>query len=50
MSKKISIVMSNYNASQFVGKTIESVLSQTYSDWEFLIVDDCSTDDFARYH
>ena len=37
--------MSNYNASQFVGKTIESVLSQTYSDWEFLIVDDCSTDD-----
>jgi glycosyltransferase involved in cell wall biosynthesis len=36
--------MSNYNGSQFVRKTIESVLAQSYSNWEFIIVDDCSTD------
>lgn len=40
----ISIIMPTYNCGRFIGESIESVLAQTYSHWELLIVDDCSTD------
>ncbi|HNW96935.1 MAG TPA: glycosyltransferase family 2 protein [Bacteroidales bacterium] len=39
-----SIILPTYNRSNFLGKAIESVLSQTFSNWELLIVDDGSTD------
>jgi glycosyltransferase involved in cell wall biosynthesis/SAM-dependent methyltransferase len=42
---KFSIVMANYNNGRYIGQAIESVLSQTFKDWEIIIVDDCSTDD-----
>lgn len=41
---KISIIMPAYNAGEYIGEAIESILAQTYSDWELVIVDDCSTD------
>lgn len=41
---KISIIMSNYNGEQFIKHAIESVINQTYTDFEFIIIDDCSTD------
>ena len=44
MYGKVSIIMPNYNCEKFLSETIDSVISQTYADWELLIVDDCSTD------
>ena len=41
---KERIIIPVYNAEKFIGKTIESVLSQTYENWEMLIMNDVSTD------
>lgn len=40
----VSIIMPSYNTAPYIKETIQSVLNQTYKDWELLIVDDCSTD------
>ena len=40
----VSIVMPSYNTARFIKNSIDSVLAQTYKNWELLIVDDCSTD------
>ena len=41
---KVSIIIPVYNAEKFIGETIESVIFQTYTDWEMLILNDRSTD------
>lgn len=40
----VSIVTPVYNAERFIAETIKSVQSQTYTDWELLLVNDCSSD------
>lgn len=40
----VSVIMPTYNVEQFVAEAIESILNQSYSNIEFVIVDDCSTD------
>ncbi len=40
----ISIIIPNYNKSQFLAETINSVKKQTYDNWEAIIIDDCSSD------
>ena len=41
----VSIITPTYNCGRFIGETIESVQQQTYTNWEMIIVDDCSTDE-----
>lgn len=41
----MSIIMPAYNCAEWIGKSIESIIEQTYENWELIVVDDCSTDD-----
>ena len=41
---KISIITTSYNYEEYIKETIESVLAQTYTNWEMIIVDDGSKD------
>jgi len=41
----VSIITPAYNSTKYISETIESVLSQTYSNWEMIIINDGSTDD-----
>jgi len=50
----VSIIMPVYNSKKYVKESINSVVSQTYSQWELIIIDDCSKDNtyeflFAEY-
>lgn len=40
----VSVLMTAYNRQEFICDAIESVLAQTFADWELIIVDDCSHD------
>lgn len=44
MEELVSIITPTYNCGKFIGETIESVLKQSYENWEMVIVDDCSKD------
>ncbi len=44
MNELVSIIMPSWNTARFISESIQSVLAQTYKNWELLIVDDHSTD------
>lgn len=47
MDDLISVVLPVYNGEKYLRESIESVIAQTYQNWELLILDDCSTDNSA---
>ena len=44
MSGLVSIIMPSFNTAPYIAESIRSVMAQTYTDWELIIVDDASTD------
>ena len=44
MKPLVSVIMPSYNAEKYIGEAIESILCQTYDNWELIIIEDCSTD------
>lgn len=48
MAPKISIILSSYNHEKFVAQSIESVISQSFTDFELLVIDDNSFDNTAK--
>lgn len=44
MKPLVSVIMPVHNSERYVGAAIESILAQSYSNFEFIIIDDCSTD------
>ncbi|WP_242083701.1 glycosyltransferase family 2 protein [Aestuariivivens sediminis] len=48
MSIEVSIITPSFNSGKFISKTIESVLEQTFENWEMIIVDDCSNDNSLK--
>ena len=41
---EVSVIMPSYNSEQFLPATIDSVINQTFTEWELIIIDDCSSD------
>lgn len=46
---KVSVIMPAYNNEGFISQSIKSVIKQSYTNWELIIVDDCSTDNTYAY-
>ena len=44
----VSVVMPAYNVDSFIEEAIASVIVQTITDWELIVIDDCSTDDTRK--
>lgn len=47
MSPRVSVIMATYNGASLIGETVDSLLAQSFADWELVAVDDCSKDDSA---
>jgi succinoglycan biosynthesis protein ExoO len=45
---EVSVIIAAHNVEKFVGRAIDSVIAQTFRDWEIIVVDDASTDGTAR--
>lgn len=43
-NRLVSVILPTYNCENFIKETLDSVLKQTFKEWELIIVDDCSTD------
>ena len=45
---KVSVIVPNYNYGRFIGEALDSVIRQTFKDWELIVVDDNSTDESRK--
>ena len=46
---RFSVIVPVYNAADFIGSCVMSVMNQTFGDWELIIVDDGSTDESGSF-
>ena len=44
MEKFFSVIMPNYNNGEWIAKSLNSIFQQTFTDYEVIVIDDCSTD------
>ena len=44
MNERVDILLATYNGEKYIKEQIESILNQTYDNFELILVDDCSTD------
>ena len=44
----VTVLMTVYNGSEYLDASVQSIINQTFEDFEFLIVNDCSTDDSTK--
>ena len=47
-SPTISVIMATYNNAKYISKTVESILNQSFTDFEFIIINDCSKDNTLK--
>ena len=47
-TRKVSVIIPVYNAEKYISETLDSVIAQNYPDIEIILIDDCSTDNFAQ--
>ena len=47
-SPAISVVIPMYNDEKYIGDCLDSILAQTFTDFEVIVVDDCSTDNSKK--
>ena len=45
---KLSVIIAVYNTEKYVGKCLDSLFNQTYSNIELVVINDCSTDDSLK--
>jgi teichuronic acid biosynthesis glycosyltransferase TuaG len=48
MTSLVSVITPSFNSARFIEECIDSVLAQTYNNWELIIVDDCSSDSSCK--
>lgn len=48
MNPRVSIILPTYNGKKYIRESIDSILKQSFTDWELIVVDDCSTDGTAE--
>jgi glycosyltransferase involved in cell wall biosynthesis len=48
MSPRVSVIVPNYNHASFLKERMDSIFNQTYTDFEIILLDDCSSDDSPR--
>ena len=48
MSKKVSVIMGIYNCANTLEEALDCILNQSYTNWEVVMCDDCSSDNTAE--